>query len=436
MVRASKIPYEGEPALLTVLTDITDKKNSEYKIKKGEKRYRTLIEQLNEGFLTADENAIITFSNIRFQQMLKYSADEIVGTTIFSYIARDDISIMKQKKFNRLHGISERYQITFISKPGDPVYTEVSATPSHDKEGRVNGSFAVITDITERKIAEEKIRAYTREREEKTRELEVLRDQLFCTNKNLDRIVKERTEQVLKLLKQKDEFIMQLGHDLRTPLTPIIGLLPDLIQEENRDANQHALKLINQNIRYIKDIASKSLKLAKMSSFDINPEIDAVDIRCTVSDLITVHEGEFHSTSITVLNEVPEDLIIAADKILFLELLENIISNGIKYIQQKKGVMVFSACISGNYAEIRISDNGIGIRAEELETVFEEFYKSDRSRHDKSSTGLGLSICRRIVKNHGGSIWAESQGPGTGTSFIIMLPLWKEYGRQSGAQDE
>ncbi|MFH0967565.1 MAG: PAS domain S-box protein, partial [Methanobacteriota archaeon] len=101
-VRASIIPFEGGPALLTVLTDITDKKNSEQKIRKGEKRYRKLIEQLNEGIVTTDENALITFTNIKLQQMLKYSDKELSGKPILSFITPEDIQLMQQRIYRQI----------------------------------------------------------------------------------------------------------------------------------------------------------------------------------------------------------------------------------------------------------------------------------------------------------------------------------------------
>jgi PAS domain S-box-containing protein len=427
IVRASVIPYEGEPAVLTVLTDITTQHRAEQEIKKGEERYRKLIEQINEGIIIINSEAITTFTNPRMQEMLHYTAYEMTGRKIQSFIVPDDINIIEEQIKNRMQGISERYRLTFFTKEGVRVYTEVSATPSYSDEGKIIGSFCVVSDITIRKEAEEQVQKYTQDLEQKTHELENMRDQLSSMNQNLDRIVKERTEQVMKLLKQKDEFVMQLGHDLRTPLTPIIGLLPDLIKEEQEEMNRHALLVIDQNIRCIHEIAYKSLKLAKMDSFDIYPDIELVNIRGKIEKIIYNHEESLISAGIIIKNEIPSGLVVGADSILFCELIENIISNGIKYIQRPDGKMFITAEESGHNIIIKISDNGIGLRADEVEKVFDVFYKSDRSRHDKSSTGLGLSICRKIVENHSGTIRAESQGPGEGTTFIITLPKWNDY---------
>jgi len=425
-IRASPITYNHKPAIIAVLTDITERIDTEKKFQEGEIRYRHLIEQLNEGIWITDENAITTFTNEKMQELLHYEKDELLGKSFFSFVSPDKISFIMERMINRKKGVSDRYPMSFITKDGTRIFTEVSVTPSFSAEGTFSGSLALISDITERKNNEQKIHEYTRELEQKNRELEGLRDQLFIINDNLDRIVHKRTEQVMSLLKQKDEFIMQLGHDLRTPLTPIIGLLPELIGEEREEETRQALAIIEQNVRYIHDMANKSLKLARMNSFSINPEIEPVHVEKAITQILTAHEQDIRMAGITTDVSIPDNLVIAADKILFHELIENIISNGIKYIQRRDGIIQITAEQGAEFIHITIRDNGIGLRAEETEKVFEEFYKSDLSRHDKSSTGLGLAICRKIVHNHGGSIRAESPGPGKGTSFIITLPIWNE----------
>jgi len=425
IVRASIISYGGLPTFLTVLTDITERKKAEDLVIAGERKYRRLVEQLNEGIWITDNNEYTIFTNERMQEILGFSGPELEGKKMSLFINPEEVPYFKERIASRHKGISERYSLTFLTRHGKKIFTEVSASPSVNPDGSFTGSIAVITDVTRRKRAEKKLERYTHDLEQKTRELEALRDQLFSINKDLDRIIKGRTEQVMKLLTQKDEFIMQLGHDLRTPLTPVLGLLPDLINDEDDVQNKRALIIIQNNVRFIQDICDKSLKLAKMSSFDIKPDLEPVEIRDLVTSLLKAHAVDLHGAGITSINSVPQGLVAGADPILIHELIENLISNGIKYIQRNDGKLLISGNITGDNIEIRVADNGPGLRADETERIFDVFYKSDRSRHDKTSTGLGLAICRRIVENHGGSIHAESSGPGRGTTFIILLPSWK-----------
>jgi signal transduction histidine kinase len=93
----------------------------------------------------------------------------------------------------------------------------------------------------------------------------------------------------------------------------------------------------------------------------------------------------------------------------------------VKYTD-KKGTVTIDAKVEDNIITVSIRDTGIGMTREQLSQVFDEFYKADSSRHDFDSSGLGMPICKRIVERHGGSIWAESEGPGKGSTFYFTLP--------------
>ena len=103
------------------------------------------------------------------------------------------------------------------------------------------------------------------------------------------------------------------------------------------------------------------------------------------------------------------------------ELLDNIINNAIKYTPGGGKITVKARKLNGE-VEVSIHDTGIGMTKEQIKHIFEEFYKADKSRHDVDSSGLGLSICKKIVEGHGGRIWAESPGLGKGSTFYFTLP--------------
>ncbi len=121
------------------------------------------------------------------------------------------------------------------------------------------------------------------------------------------------------------------------------------------------------------------------------------------------------------MNNTTPRLDVEVDKMLIRELLHNLISNAVKYTNGN-GVVTFDITMSGGNVKVSVKDNGIGMTEEQFKRVFEEFYKVDDSRNDRSSTGLGLAICQRIIEKHGGSIWAESQGIGHGTTMHFTLP--------------
>jgi signal transduction histidine kinase len=124
--------------------------------------------------------------------------------------------------------------------------------------------------------------------------------------------------------------------------------------------------------------------------------------------------------SLTVENNIDSRIAIKADKVEFEELFYNLISNAIKY-SQENGSITINADDKGDIVILSVKDTGIGLTENQIEHVFDEFFKVDESRHELDSSGLGLSICKKIVKKHGGNIWAESAGNDLGTTIFFTI---------------
>ena len=105
------------------------------------------------------------------------------------------------------------------------------------------------------------------------------------------------------------------------------------------------------------------------------------------------------------------------------ELFDNLITNAVKYTPENGGTITVDAKEEKGQITVSITDTGIGITEEHKKHIFDEFYKADESRHEISSAGLGLSICKRIIEKHGGKIWVESLGLGKGSTFYFTLKL-------------
>lgn len=409
--------------LISHLNDlISSLQEKEHHLRESKEEYQRLVEKLNEGIWIVDQDEKTTFVNTRMAEMLEASPEDLIGRSTFDIIHPSYHEIIREKMKNRKSGLSERYEIPLVTAKNRQIIAEISASPSFDPYGRYTGSFGVVTDITKRKENEQKIRLYALQMEERTKELEAVRDQLFQINADLDRIVQTRTEEVMRLLEQKNDFIMQLGHDLRTPLTPILGLLPRL---DELDGEEHAnmVRIIERNARHIQNIASKSLKLARLNSLDYIPECDDIDLAETIRSVLEINRMSLRQAHIETHVEVPEGCIIQGDQILIQELIDNLISNSIKFSKPSGGCIRIQVKRDDGTITLTVKDTGIGLMAGEEVLIFEEFYKSDRSRHDKSSTGLGLAICLKIVQKHHGTIIASSDGPDQGTTFTIVLPI-------------
>lgn len=224
------------------------------------------------------------------------------------------------------------------------------------------------------------------------------------------------------LLRQKDMFITRLGHDLKTPLTPLVALLPLIRSRTVDDKQRELLDLCLHNVNHIKDLVVKTIQLARLSS-PVRPQMDLTNIALAVAvnGFLAVMADVIKERGITFENTIGPEICVCADLHELGNLFFNLISNAVKFSMPDSSVII-SATADQDMVTITVKDSGIGLSPEELPHVFDEFYKADQSRTELGSSGLGLNICRLIVNNHGGRIWAESGGKGCGTAILFTLP--------------
>lgn len=243
-----------------------------------------------------------------------------------------------------------------------------------------------------------------------TTDLRISRDKIEKYNKTLK-----------KLLSQKDEFIGQLGHDLKNPLTPLVGLLPIIKEQEKDPKLKEHLKVITSNVDYMKDLIFKTLQLAKLRSSNVKFDVQRLNLKEEIDTVLDRQQSLLKEKNISLNNLVNKEIYVKADKLRLSELLNNLITNAVKYTAKDNGGITLDASKNNDFTTVSIKDNGIGMTKEQLSHIFDEFYRADKSLDEFDSTGLGLSICKRIVEKHGGHIWAESMGKDKGTTFYFTL---------------
>ena len=223
------------------------------------------------------------------------------------------------------------------------------------------------------------------------------------------------------LLDQKDEFIGQLGHDLKNPLQPLVGLLPVIMEKEKDPKIKEHLNIIIQNVEYMRNLIMKTLQLARLRSSDIKFDMEDLNLMTVVDDVIVAQQQFLKENKIKAENNIDNRIFVNGDKLRLIELFNNLITNAIKYTTDKNGKIVIDAKNENNLTQVSVVDTGIGMTKEQLDKVFDEFYKADTSTDEMHSSGLGLSICKHIVERHGGKIWVESPGLGKGSTFYFTL---------------
>ncbi len=300
-------------------------------------------------------------------------------------------------------------------------------TASDDNEDRVKGLDLGAVDYVTKPFDVFELRARVRA----ALRTKQLQDQLATLNHELEERVEQRTSEIKQLLRQKDAFVNQLSHDLKTPLTPLVALLPMLADRTRDLESKRMLGLVMENVNYMKNLTEMTLQIARLNSPSVQLKPEKVDLVSEIGNLIDGLSPVFEENGIKVVNNITPPLDAEADRMLIKELIHNLVSNAVKYTNGN-GVITFDITMSGGNVKVSVKDNGVGMAEEQLKHVFEEFYKVDDSRHDRSSTGLGLAICQRIIEKHGGAIWAESQGVGHGTTMYFTLPT-RQGERQKNA---
>jgi len=251
-------------------------------------------------------------------------------------------------------------------------------------------------------------------------ELRKTKEKLESLNNHLEEEVQQRTATISQLLQQKDEFINQLSHDLKTPLGPFKTLLPLLEKNELDPKRKEMFEVLMRNTAFMEKLVHKTIKLAQLNSSQIKLNLIALDLNHEIQKVIQENDFLIKQKHINIDLNIPENTIVQADPIYLQDLCQNLLTNAIKY-NHDNGFLFIEAKKEKNVVTISFRDDGIGLSEEQIHQIFKEFYKVDWSRHDFNSSGLGLSIVKKIVEHHGGNIWVESNGENQGSTFYFTL---------------
>lgn len=238
----------------------------------------------------------------------------------------------------------------------------------------------------------------------------------------LERKVIDRTSFIERLLKQKEEFIYQLGHDLKTPLTPLTNLIPLLRKKNNDPECRKILDILERNTGHMKNLVTKTLELAQLNSPTTMFSFKKVNLFNEIKEILQKNKYMFEHVNINVSTNISENIYVEIDELRFTELIDNLLTNAIKY-SPNGGDITLEGFVENDMLTISINDTGIGMSINQIEHIFDEFYKADGARHDFDSSGLGMSICKKIIEKHNGKIWVESKGIGHGTKIYFSIPL-------------
>lgn len=418
--------HAKEQSFYCIGRDFTEKRNIQLRIEESERRYRGLFQRMNEGLFRSDENGVILTVNPGFCRMLGYRQSEIVGRNGYELLLdKETAQHLRQKIKYRKKGKPGLYETTFIHKNGSKVWAQVSSTPDYDSNGHFIGVMSIILDITERKKAEKEALAM---KEQFTRQLEQKVTERTLELENAQRELAKSLKKEKELGRLKSHFVSTASHQFRTPLSVIqssIGILSMHIEASEKDGSLESFKVnfekiykrMTEQIQRMTELMDDVLILGKINDGNIPLRMEPQALVPVCKEVLRDLEAYVKGSKIELkVTGKPRDLCF--DKKLFEHALSNIISNALKYSPEDVMPTV-EVHFKKKSAEIIVTDQGIGIPADELKHLFEPFYRASNAK-DYNGTGLGTAIAKEYIELIGGTIEAHSE-LGKGSQFIIHL---------------
>ncbi|MBX9853785.1 MAG: PAS domain-containing sensor histidine kinase [Cytophagaceae bacterium] len=395
-----------------VTRDLSERKKAEETLRRSEERYRLLIEGVKDyAIFMLDPTGHIASWNLGAKRLKGYTENEIIGKHFSIFYPEEAKKINYPEMELRVAKEKGRFEDEGwrVKKDGSLFYANVIITALFNNNKEHIGFSKITRDLTERKRMEEGMRAM---------------------NAELEKRVQERTEDLTKTVSELkkinsdlDNFIYTASHDLKAPVSNIEGLMYTLVEtlKDNNFTNDEVdslLEMINKSVsrfqNTIKDLTAvnQSQRYAEEDLININLSEVIDDIAASINHLIT--ESKAH-----ISIEIQDAPDFSFSKIHIRSIMYNLLTNAIKYRSPERQLYIIIKAYSQDEKYIiEVSDNGLGIKEENKEKIFQMF----KRMHDHvEGSGIGLYIVRRIVDNSGGRIQVESK-EGKGTTFKIYLP--------------
>ncbi len=378
-------------------TDITERVRLERAVDESRQQLKMLANHVPIHIWMNDESGCIQFMNARF---LEYAGDrdgaqlrdwaEIVhphdaGAFLLSYRLASE-----RRSEHRAHVRLRRHD-------GEYHWFDVIGLPRFDGQGLL-GYVGCSIDVTERRLAEQQRSQLEAQKHAAT----ALRD--------ADR--------------RKDEFLSILSHELRNPLAPIVMAVEMMRSPDTTTAMfERARDVISRQVDHMKRLVDDLLDVSRISRGSLNVEPETLDLRMAIAHALETSLPLIDAGGHRLATDIAQHpLVVRGDAVRLSQVISNLLNNAAKY-SPIPGSIRLTAQAEHDQVVLRVADTGLGIPADMLERVFEPFMRIDTSRNRPvDGLGLGLTLVKRLVDLHGGTVEASSAGPGRGSEFVVRLP--------------
>ena len=360
----------------------------------SELRFRGLLEKLPAGAYTCDPDGLITYFNQHAVQLwgrtpkLNDPVDRFCGS--FKLYANDGSPIPHDECWMALalkNCLEYNGHEIIIERPDGYRLTVLAhANPIHSETGQLLGAVNVLVDISDRKMAEEAL-------------------------KRADR--------------SKNEFLATLAHELRNPLAPIRAAVKILqLKSKPTPESQSALKVIERQTKQMTRLIDDLLDIARITSNKLELRCEPIELSEVLNAAVETSRPLIEQRGHKLIVKTPaEPIRIDGDLVRLAQVISNLLNNAAKYTE-RGGRISLTAARKRNQAVIKVRDTGIGIAPEILPDIFEMFTQAERATNGSpGGLGIGLTLVKRLVEMHGGTITGQSGGRGKGSEFVVRVPM-------------
>jgi PAS domain S-box-containing protein len=384
---------DGTMHVFGTCQDITERKRAEMEIHRASEQLQLVADTTPAFIARYDRDRRLVWANKSYAARFSKTPDDLVGSHISDLVGEAAFRAFEPIFARVLTGESIKMELE-IPYPDGPRWVHLAAARTLDADGAAEGAVAVLTDVTDgRRLLQERERALTDLREADRR---------------------------------KDEFLAMLSHELRNPLGPILNAVEvlDQLGPGDDDLGAQSREVIARQAKHMKRLLDDLLDVSRVSQGKIHLQKQRIDLNAVLGQVAELSRPTMmekrHELSI-VLAARPMDL--EADPTRMLQVFDNLLNNAVKYTDPG-GHIAIVADVEDGEAVVTVRDDGIGMTPDLLARAFDLFVQGTRSLdRTQGGLGIGLTLVQSLVRMHGGSVRAFSEGPGCGSQLVVRLPL-------------